>query len=251
MSETETNAQGKKPKVSKLAIVSPLVVLLGYFAGLTIATWLKRSRFFSLVGFWICILSLLGGLIVGIIADRRIHKSKGLLTGRVFSISGTILALIFFVQILIPPRHPRREYAYRVICWVNLRDLGIAMQTYTSDYDNKYPTADKWCDLLLQHAGITEKQFVCREAFKKGNQKPCHYAVNPNCEPNSPNDVVLLFETKGGWNQIGGSELLTTENHKGKGCNVLFNDGHVEFIKTEQLGELKWANEEKDSESIE
>ena len=251
MGETETNAQGKKPKVSKLAIVSPLVVLLGYFAGLTLAGWLKSNRFCALVGSWVYVLSLPVGLIAGIIADSRIHKSKGLLTGRVFSISGTIFALILIVLIMIPPRHPRREYAYRIICGVNLRDLGMAMQTYASDYDNKYPTTSKWCDLLLQHAGITEKQLVCRSAFKKGNQKLCHYAINPNCEPNSPDDIVLLFETNGGWNQFGGPELLTTENHRGNVCIVLFNDGHVEFVKPERIAELKWSIEKKDSESIE
>jgi len=251
MSEIENNIQGKKPKVSKLAIVSPLVVLLGYFAGLTLAGWLKSNRFCALAGFWIYILSLPVGLITGIIADSRIHKSKGLLTGRVFSISGTILALIFIVQILIPPRNPRREYAYRIICGANLRALGMAMHKYAIDYENKYPTVDKWCDLLLQYAGITEEKFICREAFKKGNQKPCHYAINPNCEPNSPDDIVLLFETKGGWNQFGGPKILTTENHKGKGCNVLFNDGHVEFIKTERLVELKWNTEKQSSEFIE
>jgi len=251
MSEIENNIQGKKPKVSKLAIVSPLVVILGYFAGLTLAGWLKSNRFCALVGSWVYVLSLPVGLIAGIIADSRIHKSKGLLTGRVFSISGTILALILIVLIMIPPRHPRREYAYRIICGVNLRDLGIALQKYASDYDNKYPIVDKWCDLLLQHAGITEKHLVCRSAFKKGNQKLCHYAINPNAEPNSPEDIVLLFETHGGWNQFGGPEILTLENHNGKGCNVLFNDGRVEFLKPGRIAELKWGAEEKDSESIE
>jgi len=47
------------------------------------------------------------------------------------------------------------------------------------------------------------------------------------------------------WNQFGGSGLLTTENHKGKGCNVLFNDMHAEFVKTERLGELKWEVEKE------
>jgi hypothetical protein len=39
--------------------------------------------------------------------------------------------------------------------------------------------------------------------------------------------LVLLFETKGGWNQYGGPELLSTKNHKGDGCHVLINDSHV------------------------
>ena len=68
--------------------------------------------------------------------------------------------------------------------------------------------------------------------------KQSHYAMNPNCLPNSPPDIVLLFETEGGWNQSGGLELLTTQNYKGKGCNILFNDGHVEFVKTSELDKL-------------
>jgi len=60
----------------------------------------------------------------------------------------------------------------------------------------------------------------------------------------------VLFETKGGWNQFGGPEILTFENHKGQGCNVLFNDLHVRFVKKEQISELKWeADEEQNSDS--
>ena len=44
---------------------------------------------------------------------------------------------------------------------------------------------------------------------------------------------------------------MTTDNHKGKGCNVLFNDRRVEFVKAERIGELKWDTEKKDSESVE
>jgi prepilin-type processing-associated H-X9-DG protein len=54
--------------------------------------------------------------------------------------------------------------------------------------------------------------------------------------------VVLLFESRPGWNQSGGPELLTTENHHGKGCNVLFVDGSVRFIKSEELVGLKWQD---------
>lgn len=247
MSDTPNNTQGQRPKLSKLAVVSPLVVLLGFFVGLALAGWLKGNQFLETIGFCIFNFSLLVGLVAGIIADRRICKSKGLLTGRVYAISGTVLALVLIVYMLIPPSPPRREIPYRVMCGVNLKGLGVGMQIYANDCASRYPTVDKWCDLLLQHAEISEKQFVCRGASKRGDQGPCHYAMNPNCGPNSPPDMVLLFETKGGWNQFGGPEILTTENHKPKGCNILFNDGIVKFVKPERISELKWKVEENEN----
>jgi len=246
MSGTENNAQCRKPKVSKLAIVSPSVVVLGFFVGLVLAGGLKRYNFLAKIGILTYMFSLLFGLIAGIIADYRIYKSKGRLTGRVFSISGTVLALIFIACLLIPTEPPLREYSFQVVCSINMKRLGEAMQIYASDYGNKYPTPDKWCDLLLQNTKITEKQFVCRGAFRKGDKGRCHYAMNPDCEPNSPPDVVLLFETKGGWNQSGGLEILTFENHKSKECNILFNDGHVKSVTPLRMPQLKWKVEKGD-----
>jgi hypothetical protein len=67
------------------------------------------------------------------------------------------------------------------------------------------------------------------------------YAMNPNCEPNSPKDTVLLFEAKPGWNQHGGPELFTFDNHDPKGGCVLLNDGTVKFVRTkEELAQLRW-----------
>jgi hypothetical protein len=73
-------------------------------------------------------------------------------------------------------------------------------------------------------------------------QEGCwHYATNRYCAPNSPPDTVLLFETKAGWNQHGGPELFTFDNHDPKGGCVLLNDGTVKFIRTEaELGALRW-----------
>jgi len=101
----------------------------------------------------------------------------------------------------------------------------------------KAGTRDKarfWIDLPIGPDGAKQKVLIWRS----------DYAMNPNCEPNSPPGTVLLFETKGGWNQFGGPGLLTFENHGGKGCNILFNDGHVEFVRTKLFEELKWGVEE-------
>jgi hypothetical protein len=120
---------------------------------------------------------------------------------------------------------------------------------YMDDNDGRYPTAEKWCDLLKDY--YIEDRLVC--PAKGGTGERCSYALNPNCEPNSPSDVVLLFETQGGWNQHGGPELLNTENHpdykdwfwgyRVPGCNVMFNDGQVEFVPKDQFTQLKWKAE--------
>ena len=65
--------------------------------------------------------------------------------------------------------------------------------------------------------------------------------MNTRCQVDSPGDVVLIFETKMGWNQHGGPELFTFDNHDPKGGCVLLNDGTVRFIRTEEeLHALRW-----------
>ncbi len=67
------------------------------------------------------------------------------------------------------------------------------------------------------------------------------YAMNSNCGEGSPDDTVFLFESKPGWNQHGGPELFTFDNHEPKGGCVLLNDGTVKFIRTEEeLHALRW-----------
>ena len=86
---------------------------------------------------------------------------------------------------------------------------------------------------------VSKKEFTCPGA----PQGPCNYAMNKNVEKlgmRAPPDMVVLFETHPGWNQSGGPEILSTENHNGDGCNVLFVDSHVQFVRTRDLKDLKW-----------
>jgi hypothetical protein len=135
---------------------------------------------------------------------------------------------------------------------------------------SSYPNPNRWCDDLIQFCrnqydsrdGVKVRRFtenwismvfLCPSASKyiSGEQHftknldpsllKCNYALNPECNPNSPSDVVLLFETKAGWNQHGGPELFTFDNHEPKGGCVLLNDGTSKFIRTkEELQQLRW-----------
>jgi hypothetical protein len=128
-------------------------------------------------------------------------------------------------------------WVHKEICTLKIAFLGKALVGYTASNDGKFPPADKWCDVLVENLPNAKDEWFRCPAVGDGR---CHYAMNSNAEPNSPPDTVLLFESKPGWNQFGGPELLTTDHHRGKGCNVTFVGTGAQFVKKDQLGDLKW-----------
>jgi len=246
MSETDNSTQGQKPKTSKLAIVSVLIPFVSFVGSLCFIVLLRSKNMQSIAPFFFPFL-LLGGypslvtFMIAIYALIKIKKSRGLLRGYVFSTLGILMSVLAFHCAMrgIGSIRPEAQITH---CGFEMIEIGKALQVYSNDYNNHYPPADKWCDLLIEHTDIEETVFDL--AAQEWWRNSFHYAINPKCEPNSPGDIVLLFETKGGWNQFGGPELLTTDNHMGKGCNVLFNDGHVEFMSPERFEGLKWGDKE-------
>lgn len=100
------------------------------------------------------------------------------------------------------------------------------------------------CPAIHVRPDANEAQSQMREAntpAKIPGTWMSNYAMNSNCGANSPEDMVFLFESQPGWNQHGGPELFTFDNHDPKGGCVLLNDGTVKFIRTEEeLRELRW-----------
>jgi hypothetical protein len=159
----------------------------------------------------------------------------------IFIVSFIIIILV--LQSFVPKLHKDPMRPPRIsVCLSNLKQLGFALHMYAQDNSKTYPTPDKWCDLIKPYIGRDAEVIMRCPAIKEGK---CHYAMNPNCEPNSPPDTVLLFETKGGWNLSGGPELLTTENHSNKTANIYFKDGSYKRIRKEEIPKLKWNAEEK------
>ena len=145
-------------------------------------------------------------------------------------------------------------FELRVQCANNLVDLWHRLRLYhkaekirlkDSSGENQivYPAVDEWCDVMVRAYRIVgPKKWIIRvHNCPSASEGKNHYAMNPNCKPDSPPDMVLLFETKGGWNQHGGPELFTFDNHDPRGGCVLLNDGTVKFIRTrEELHQLRW-----------
>jgi len=150
------------------------------------------------------------------------------------------MPLLWKIEQLVP--WFRRPQPSTVVCGTNLSGLYKALQVYSNDSDGRYPAPSKWCDLLVDLDFTTPKQFLCIDALRAGDRGPCHYAINPNATPDSDPNVVLLFETKAGWNQFGGPEVLATRTHEGRGegCTIVLADGKVRFIQRKDLTKLKW-----------
>lgn len=179
------------------------------------------------------------------------------------------------LRMLYPPEV--RPYVARTKCASNMMRLktdGFWL------LEEQYVQPDQWCDIVFQkmqdrtihdldkgvrYRSYTDEQiagyFLCptvnmgsanppkpdadSEKLPESNTSETEfissYALNPNCKPNSPDDTVLLFESKPGWNRHGGPELFCFDNHEPRGGCVLFKNGSVKFIRTEaELHKLRW-----------
>lgn len=171
-------------------------------------------------------------------------------------------------------------------CSHNLDKLYEVLQRYADKNHYHYPAPDKWCDLIMVYSDVTKDHFVCPSAEEgqchyalNTNAEPLskyenfqnylesyeHYNNSKYSWPEridlrsnyyeydrydkaKLSKVVLLFESEPGWNRFGGQELLTFDNHGGRGCNVLFSDGKIRFIEPEDVNNLKWKPDEANEE---
>jgi len=171
------------------------------------------------------------------------------------------------LEIIEPPE--TRRFKLRFACGRNISRLYKSIPPYSKKF-RSYQDPKRWCDAFVQYwqnlykiiGGVRmryhddlwiSETLTCPGADEHILNEPnspnnfgslsleCHYARNPDCKADSPEDVVLFFETKAGWNQHGGPELFTFDHHDPKGGCVLLNDGTVKFIRTkEEIQQLRW-----------
>lgn len=126
-----------------------------------------------------------------------------------------VLVIGLLVSILLPSLSRARELSKRTVCAANLRGIGQAMYIYAqSEPDGAFPDD---IQKVLSSGFTTPKQFVCPSSL--GGIQSYYYV--PGQTTNSAPNGVLLFEDPA--------------NHNGEGGNVLYQDGHVQFIKGQQF----------------
>jgi hypothetical protein len=120
----------------------------------------------------------------------------------------------------------------------NLKVLGKSLANYAKDHDGYLPTAEHWCDELMEYdSNLTKDNFrhPRHELLRLGI---CNFAFNKNLGGRKlseiDGDVVLLSEADGDWNltTTGGSEVWRAKKKFGKidtwYIDMLFVDGRIE-----------------------
>ena len=152
-----------------------------------------------------------------------------------------VFIILFLFFLLVPHRCPTKKQAIIIVCKAKLHQLFVAVSSYKED-NQKFPSANRWCDILKIYYEDTE--ILKCYSDKIG---PCSYAMNENIPADVeelPGDLVLLFESAPGWNQVGGTDDVVTDRHSRPGANIAFADGHVEFVEAEDIPNLRWTIEE-------
>ncbi|MEN6576917.1 MAG: DUF4190 domain-containing protein [Phycisphaerales bacterium] len=215
---------------------------------------------FSLASFFLS--AGLAAIVLGWIVLRRARRSGHAIQGRGLAKASVALSILIPVFLfLFAAVNSVHTITPELSCQTNLCRLGKAMLMYANEHHDQLPTPSRWCDLLVSVGRVDPNHFRCRgtqqsrwrtiypvEVYlylrhRSANQQkgPCDYAMNEHATSLSlESNVVLCYETGPGWNQVGGPELLTTDHHDGRGCNIMFLDTRVESVPAERLGQLKW-----------
>lgn len=183
-------------------------------AGMAVA-----SLVIGILGMFTCPLIGIVGLILGIIAlvrannQPRRYGGKGLAIGGICaSGAGMVFSIAFsamMISILLPSLARARELSKRTVCAANMQGIGVALMTYAEANDGAYPPD---LDTLIDEGLISEGTLICPSTDDDTDS----YEYDPEVAQSAAEDEPILKEY--------------LDNHKGEGQNMLFGDGHVEFV---------------------
>jgi prepilin-type N-terminal cleavage/methylation domain-containing protein/prepilin-type processing-associated H-X9-DG protein len=173
-----------------------------------------------------------------------------------------VVAIIgILAGILLPVLGKARESARRTQCASNLKQIGLALNMYANDNSEAFPTGGaSGTTASASTTGVTELQslgklfdqyisdrkvFKCPSDVSVGERdvltlttdlttfktSSCSYGYDDNHSGNDDPSVVIVADKLGTATATG-----LSVNHKNKGQNVLFIDGHVEWKGTATCG---------------
>ena len=128
-----------------------------------------------------------------------------------------------------------REQSLQSICISNLKQIGLGLQMYASDHKDTFPDDIREVALHYTHGTALKcpGDKTTPEIQKVEPDTPISYTYVKGLSRQNPNSykIIILYDS-------------SPDYHQGKGRNILFIDGHVEWMPEEKfqklLGEQKF-----------
>jgi prepilin-type processing-associated H-X9-DG protein len=195
---------------------------------------------------------------------------------RAFGFLAVSLVFLFTVAVIIPATGRLPNSYFREECTKKMEKIGVALKAYAKDHNDMLPAED-WCDILIMDYKLDTRDLFCHFFYSRFREGESSYALNVHIMTTKlsdlPSNTVIAFETdfvgenpgrmislwdrkcmkkhnepidtkqnvrESAWNQVGDISLVSCEHHAGLGCNILFADGHVEFVRKKDIPNLRW-----------
>lgn len=212
-----------KPRRSRLATVS-LVLTFYFVAFLFCVPLIFPGEVLALTA----LVALFASPILAIMALVAIRKSRGRLVGGEFAFLAIALSVASFllVGVMVFAEKPHAEGMNSSVCSMNLREIGKLLMADYRDNDRCSRSLDGVCPKYTRNLRLFECPSDRGPRMKDSfDERLCsyRYIYYPSGLPGfgEGSKVIWVFE-----------KCL---NHKGKGINTLFVDGHTAFLSKEEL----------------
>ena len=191
---------------------------------------------FAIVG---VLMTTIACIITGLLSLWRIKASKGRLTDNGFVVpalgmSGIIVFLII-VPIIVGVIFPNHFNSLFKAERSEIGTLKKAINSYMKDNDGKLPDSSHWNEILKN----TSERYYSHPAIEDVNIE--NYALNSQAlstDSEIPADMVLLFPSIAGVNQVGGAELIRKKGPEA--ICVLLADLTMKKCSVGKIKHLKW-----------
>lgn len=170
-------------------------------------------------------LDLLGGKLTGGFSYKRYHEAEVRGTDAT-SVLTSVAVVSILAGMLLPALSRARGEARKASCKSNLKQIGLCCKMYAQDHNDRWP--EKLSELHPMYAGNVAifscpQTNVTIESPDEIDSKTSYVLVASGMDDAEASRGVAVYEKAG--------------IHKG-GSNVLFGDGHVEWVQAPRLAQL-------------